>query len=586
MRAPKLPHLCSGLGAAAVCLALASCAHPLERTAQEELRESLLASHRAYLQSVADAGVIQIQRDPSEVEQRLSSERIEQLDQISGVQAYEEEPLQLGSDLLGRTGAQAVELSLRRAVELAMEHNLDVAVARLNPAIASTQLVQAQAVFDAVFFTTADWTKLDTPQPGGTIPGLASNRQSELLELRTGIRQPLITGGEASISTGLIRDERQPSVFAVDRFYQADVLLSLRQPLLRSFGADVNRAEIFLAQNAREAQAQDLRRQIIETAFFVEEAYWQLVLARQQLLIQQRLLERTIEDYRRLEQRAAYDVTRVRLTEAASFVELRRSEVIRARQQVRLASDRLKQLINAPDLPVSEETLILPVDKPTDASIRFSLLDAVSTALRQRPELQVALLNIDDASIRQRVADNARLPILDLVASVGFNGLSTDGPGEAYDRLGDLDFIDYLLRAQFEAPIGNRAAEALYEQRQLERRQAATAYRQAAQAVVLEVKNAMRDVLTSYELIGATRAARRAAAENLRALEVQEEAGVALTPEFLLDLKLNAQQRLADAETQEVQALTQYMTAIARLYQAMGTLLEQNNIVFRDEPGP
>jgi outer membrane protein TolC len=98
------------------------------------------------------------------------------------------------------------------------------------------------------------------------------------------------------------------------------------------------------------------------------------------------------------------------------------------------------------------------------------------------------------------------------------------------------------------------------------------------------VKSSLRDVLTSYELIGATRASRRAAADSLRAIEEQEAAGVALTPEFLLDLKLSTQQRLADAEIQEVQALTGYNTAISQLYQAMGTLLDRNQIEFIAEP--
>ena len=53
---------------------------------------------------------------------------------------------------------------------------------------------------------------------------------------------------------------------------------------------------------------------------------------------------------------------------------------------------------------------------------------------------------------------------------------------------------------------------------------------------------------------------------------------MALTPEFLLDQKLNTQQRLADAEVQEVRALSDYATAIAQLYQVTGTLLDRNGI--------
>ena len=114
------------------------------------------------------------------------------------------------------------------------------------------------------------------------------------------------------------------------------------------------------------------------------------------------------------------------------------------------------------------------------------------------------------------------------------------------------------------------------------RKQSVVAYQALAQTTVLEVKNALRELLTSYELIGATRSARLSAADALRAIEEQEAAGVALTPEFLLDLKLRAQERLADAETQEVQSLINYNNAISALYQQMGTLLHRDGIVFEN----
>jgi outer membrane protein TolC len=455
----------------------------------------------------------------------------------------------------------------------------------MAPAIAQTQVAQAQAQFDAVFFTTADWGKLDTPQPGGLIPGLAGNTRREDFALGGGIRKPLSTGGFMTAETNVRRQEQTPTFFGTPRFYDSDVLVSLTQPLLRNFGSDVNRASIVLAESAQESEVQRLRATLIDQVAQAERLYWNLVAAKDQLLIQVRLLERTVEDRDRLKKRVTFDVSPVRITEANSFVELRRSEVIRARQEVRVASDRLKRVVNSPELPLSDETVLLPVETPVEAPLSFSLLDAVTAALRHRPEMQIALLNIKDASVRQRVADNARLPLLDLTATTRVNGLGLDSAGDAYDQLTDADFIDYLLGAQFEMPIGNRAAEALYTQRRLEREEAVLDYQRLAQDLVLAVKSSLRDVLTSYELIGATRASRRAAADSLRAIEEQEAAGVALTPEFLLDLKLSTQQRLADAEIQEVQALTGYNTAISQLYQAMGTLLDRNQIEFIAEPG-
>ena len=637
----------SGVGALAGVVGLLSvlgvggCSSPLgEGPEGEGLRAELMRAQRAFLEGTVAGPEVQTRRASSDVERQLTDEQRAELDRISGAEAYADESLELGPDLLsplphrgaatdvpevpgsaaadftepGRVvayeeTADVVRVSLQQAVALAVKNNLDVETARLRPAIAQAEVARAAAAFDAVVFASAGFQNLDQPGAGDSLnfaglgpgagggvgggigPGafttLSNDQQSERYTLSTGIRQRFVSGATGSVETRLEYQTRDPASFGAEEFYDADLLFSLTQPLLQGFGADVNRSEIYLTRNAEASAIEDLRQRLLETVEATEAQYWDVALARQALLIQNRLLRRTIEDRDRLLDRIEYDVSPVRLTEANSFVELRRADAIRARQRLRDASDRLKQLINAPELPVTKETLLLTSEDPTDEPVGFSLLDSVMTALDRRPEMRRALLEIDSASIRQRVADNLRLPVLDLTAQINLNGLDEDDPGTAYGNLAELDYVDYILGVQFEQAIGNRGDEALYRKRRLERRQSVLQYQRAAQEVILEVKEALRAVLTNYELIGATRAARRAAADNLRAIEEQEAAGFAeLTPEFLLDIKLQTQSRLADAETQEAAAIRDYQTAIARLHRVTATLLERNRIEFAPRPGP
>lgn len=565
--------------------ALAACRHPLQRTAEQALRDRLLATHRAYHDALIDAPMIELEREPSDVEQRLAeSGRVGQLDTMSGPTAYSDQPLQLGTDLFGETDSPTLTISLVKAIEFAVRNNLDLQYAQLLPAVSDTIVTQAEAIFDAVYFATFDFSNLDTPGAPGVGFFTGGDRRVRTHSLTTGIRKPLTSGGVLTAQTQFDITDSKPRTSAFDPIYTANVFLGLNQPLLRGFGADVTTAPIELAVNTQRSSVQDLKDRLLDVALQTESAYWSLVSARQELLIQLRLLHRTIEDRDRLVQREEFDVSPVRITEANSFVELRRADVIRARNQVRIASDRLKVLVNSPYLPVSEEALLLPSDAPADLPISFSLLDAVTTALQHRPDVQQSLIAIQDAGIRQRVADNQRLPQLDLSLVLRLNGLDGNDVEGSYEDLSELDYIDYLISAEFQMPIGNREREAAFLQRRLERQAAVIDYQRVAQAAVLNVKEALRNLQTAYELIGATRAARRAAADSLRAIEEQEKAGVALTPEFLLDLKLSTQQRLADAEIQEIQAMTTYNTAIANLYRTMGTLLHHNNIVFHETP--
>lgn len=557
----------------------AGCAGPLHRSLEEQLREQLTTASRTYTDSVADAEPIQIMHVPSEVEAELTPEHRAELEQIGGPHAHAGKELQLGRDLMGATDVRQVAISLRHALHEAARNNLDVNVARMQPAIREATITQAEAVFDLIYFANFDVNQLDTPLPR-TTPGLGAfgSSRDESGIFSTGLRKPLASGGQLTLSTGIDRNFRDPSFFAVNTYYTTNITMSLAQPLLRGFGEDVNLAQIELTRNARASDVQELRRQLAQVIQDTETAYWNLVLARQQLLIRQKLLERTLLDRDRLVARKRHDVTPVEITVANSFVEQRRADIIRARNLLRSSSDSLKRLVNSSDLNVADETILVPVDVPVEVAASHSILDAVTTALRKRPEIQQVLLNIQDASVRQRVADNARLPQLDIAATMRINGVGGD-PSDSYDLVTDADFIDYLVGLQFEVPVGNRQAEALYRQRELERRTAVIAYQNVAQQIVVDVKTSMRNTIDAFELIDANRGARLASADNMRALKARMDAGEAMTAEFL-DLRMRRMETLADDEEREMQALTGYQIAVSRLYQAMGTLLVRNSIDF------
>ena len=103
-----------------------------------------------------------------------------------------------------------------------------------------------------------------------------------------------------------------------------------------------------------------------------------------------------------------------------------------------------------------------------EVPVEYDLRESLTTAISNRPEIKQALLAIDDASIRQMLANNLRLPRLDLSAEIAYSGLNDD-PGSSFSELSDADFIDYVLGINFEIPIGNREAEAGYRRSRLQR---------------------------------------------------------------------------------------------------------------------
>lgn len=573
----------TAVAAIAGTLLPAGCSAPHRGPDALSLRQGIINSVR---QEIVDAEGIpeakEIQREPGVDRLEISEVFLRELDATTGPGSYTGRELAMGPDLFGRE-QEFVVISLERAVHTAIDNNLAVQFARLAPAISQAQVIAAEAAFDWTYFTNIDWGHADQPRTspaiGGRAVGLGSD-QRQTMSVQNGIRRNISTGAVVLLQNDYTYTnvETEDLSTSPDPAHEAAVSLQIVQPLLRNFGSDVSLAQIRINRNAERGSIASLKRDLIDTATQTELAYWQLVRSYYDYQILQRLYEQGVQIRDQVRARKSIDATQASIASANSSVEQRLGDVLAAEDILRKASDRLKLLMNDTDLDILTEVLLVPVDLPLDDPFKFSLLESIMTALEKRPEVAQAILGLDDASIREMAAQSARLPQLDVRFQMRMASLREDAL-ETYGRVTDGHFIDYTGGIVFEIPLGNRAAESSYMQRRLERAQALIALENTYEQVILEVKDALRDVVTNYRLIEQRRTARIAAGETLRALNVELEIAKGLTVQDL-DLKLRRQEALAQGEQREIQALIDYMNSMASLYSSMGTSLERNQIDF------
>lgn len=572
-------------GSVLTLLTVGACSSPLQNKADRDLRRSIReSSERELVEAEASPDIQRLTRESRVEALGIKPEDMEELTAMAGPASYAGAALPLGNNLFGQK-QKVVRITLERVISSTVRNNLNVEFARLAPAIEQQQLIAAEAAFDWIFFAAPQYSNTDEPRTSTFGSNVFSN-QTDTYEVTMGVRKPLIAGGQLSMQTEIqYQENNSPGINQLPNPAKtANFVIQLDQPLLRGFGTDTVLAQVRLARNTELDSIQQLKATLLQNVNDAEASYWALVRAASDVLVLQRLLERGEEVLDALKRRQAFTKPSA-ISNAAAAVESRRANVIRAQRTLRDASNRLKTLMNDPDLTVGSEILVLPQDRPVDQAIDFSLMDAINSGIANRPEVQRAVLSLDNTSIRQVVADNGRLPRLDLRALTRFNGQNDPGQGfgDTYGDIAEAQFVDYQLALNFEQPIGNRGPEALFRQRRLERMQATIAYRNTIQGVVAEVKSALDDIRTNYILIEQTKATRIAAAEDLRTLLADERTIQAITPEFL-NLKLQRQEALAGAEQQEVATLSDYNTSMARLYTATGTALERNKIQFRAPP--
>ena len=565
------------LASAGLAISLGGCASPLDREREMVLRRGVVDAVR---QELGDAALRPDSRITTRAIEELpiKPEFRPELERLAGPASRDFSKVDFGADLMGAE-ARMVGVTLERAVRSAVRNNLEVQFAQLAPAISEADVVGAEAAFDWVFFNNFNWTDRDQESPTPSI-GLTNGRdQRQIVNNTTGIRRPLESGGRFSVQQELIYTdfETRGLTYTPDPATQAALSLQFDQPLLRNFGSDVALAQVRLNRNAERDAVARLRIQLLQKITQAETTYWELVRSQHDVAILSRLLDRGIITREKLRARleSGLDVPPSQLADAVARVERRKIDVFRARDAVREASDRLKVLMNDPDLPVGSEIMIAPLDQPVDEATRYNLLDALTTAVQQRPEIDQAVLSIDNTSIRQTVSANQRLPQLDLQVQTRFQGMASS-LGAVSDEI-DGNFVDYLVGLAFEQPIGNRAAEAQNVRRRLEREQAVISYRNTVQQVVRDVKSSLRTVATNYQIIGTARSSRITATESLRALEVENDLTKERSSERL-ELEFNRQEALATAERSEIQAMTDFNSSVAQLYASMGTSLERNRI--------
>lgn len=584
--------ICAGI------ISVGGCSSPIERQSEKELQQAMIRAIEIEIEhakqnpepltlgSTLDLTQLEIREDHLEqIEQEFSVGGY--IDQLRASSPDPDEPISalVGDDLMGQQ-TKLIGLTLEQSIQTAVANNLSVEIASFAPAISQSLLTQAEAQFDWLFFASAQYQDSIIPQAGSGFGGSTSfvRNASQSADGSIGVSRQLTTGGTINLTNDINYTNVDSSFFGTPPIPNpanaSNITLGITQPLLRGFGRDVNMAQINLARNAERTSVAELKSSLIDAAGETEKAYWTLVLRYKELVIRSKLLERGIEVRDDIKARRVQDARQAQVADAVARVERRRSDMLVARTNLRNASDRLKQLMNDPNLPVGSEALIVPRDDATSESISYSLLDAITNGVTKRPEMEISLLSIDDSTIRQQVAKNQRLPKLELQAQAQLLGFG-DSLSDAYNDDDATRFIDdWLLGISFEQPIGNRLGEAEYRRARLERMQSVVAYRQTAQSVVLDIKIALNAIVTNNALIEQSTLSRVAQGEALRALIVEKELTNAGYSVERLNLELNQQESLANAEFAEAAALINYNTAIVDLHQAMGTTLDRSRIDF------
>lgn len=378
-------------------------------------------------------------------------------------------------------------LSLDDAIALALENNLDLAIARYNLSIADTDILRTKAGASVRGVATG----LVQGTPGGGVGGFGTGAQgagaggtsggaggagtgaSGLVQSTLGVGapvpsfDPVLTSNLSiehaafplsnTVTTGV--NSLQQNTGTANFFYQqafatgtsftvgfdnarqfsnslftslvpqvnSNFRFSLQQSLLSGFGIGPNMRFIRIARNNREISDVAFREQVIATVSQIQNIYWDLVSAYEDEKVKERslsLAEKTLSDNRAQVKLGA--LPPIEIMRAESEVATRNQDLIVSQSNLQLQQ---LLMMNAVSRSLDDQTLasaqVIPSDT-MDVPEQEPVVptqDLVNDALQSRPELAQARIDLVNREITKKAARNALLPQLDLVAWYGGSGL-------------------------------------------------------------------------------------------------------------------------------------------------------------------
>jgi outer membrane protein len=573
-------------------------------------------------------------------------------------------------DTLMRDGK--LYLSINDAVALALENNLDIAIQRYNLAIADTDILRTKAGGSTLGVNSG----VVTNTPGGGAGGLSGSVGSGSGGTSAGtggagtgagglVNSTLGSGSPITsfdpVLTGSMQMDRSftqsssifspipvsnqntgTANFSYLQGFQTGTNLSVgflnthtttnsptatyspllssglnarvTQHLLQGFGFAPNTRFIKIAKNNREISDIAFRLQIITTVDQIQNMYWDLVFAYENVRVQNESLafaSKTLSDTKKqveIGTLAPIEVVRAQSTVAGDQQQLTLAMTNLQLQQLLMKNALSRTLVDArladaEVIPTS--TMQLPQQEPI-----VPTQDLVTDALSHRAELAEARITLSNTEISNKAVRNALLPSLDLYAYYGGTGIGGNvalppcppgggggfeacfdptnaappfhnggpvGYSSALSQLVDSSAPDKGVGLSLTIPLRNRVAQATQIRSELEYRQSQMRLQQLENQVRIEVRNAQFAVQQNRASVSSAQAAVDLGKQSLDAEQKKYALGASTTT-----LVLQNQSALATAESTLVSAMAAYEKAQVELDRSTGLLLDHTGIQISD----
>ena len=488
----------------------------------------------------------------------------------------------LAAPLPAQENQPVMNLSLKEAIQLALQKNFDIQLSAMDTQSAYATLVGSYGIYN--FSLTEDLGfSASKARSLTSFRGSDSNNQ----DLSSTLSRKIFTG--ASVSTGLTlgRSATNSITSSLNPAFSNSWNLNVTQPILKNFGKLATERQIMINRNTLKIDEQTFETQVINTLVDVESKYWTLVSTYDALTVAEEAVKLALEqlEINKIKVEVG-SLPEIEITSAEEGVATREAELVDAQAAVQRAMDQLKQAMVLEDWDV---TLVPTEDLREPSGKQYNFESKLKEAYENRPELRQLDLQIANNDINIKYSRNQLRPELNFTA---LYNLSSDGgtfnanefaptppeglPLSFWSTLNDVFSganRNWSVGATFVYTFGNDAARANLKNYNILRRQNLLRIEQTRYSVAVEVRSALRELEISSKQLDARR---KALLLSEKQLEVERQKfQVGSSTNFQV---LQYQNNLVTARYNVIVAQVRYSNALTELDRATGKLLASRSI--------
>ncbi len=492
-----------------------------------------------------------------------------------------------------------LELSLRNYIDAVLSNNTDIAIQRLSIEPTRNNILRSYAIFDPNFLASFNATRRLQPANDALAGASIQSTLNQPFSIRA--QQLLPTGATYFVNFDASKSSSNSQFALFNPAISSSLNASFSQPLIRFRGSFITKLPVTIAQSRLRQTEFSIEDQLLRLVNTAENAYWDVIFARENLKVQEQNLALNEQLLKRAQRELELgSMSELEIYQPKAQYANAEIAVVQARYSLQAAEDVLRRQMGADldvklrELPITlTETIAAPPELALDRN------ELVQRGIRQRPDVKIARQALDIDELVIKGTTNALLPDLSLTAQYGSFGrggpfsqrtnifdidgtrsslinVLPGGIGDSFSQLFGFNYPVYGMGLTLRLPLRDRRASADYADSLVNKRLDLLRLRNNEQQVRLDVLNAITQVENSRASVKLAEVQLDAAQKRLEGDQKRYDLGV-ITLFFLLD----AQTAYNRAQSDLVRQAVNYRRNITTLSRQTGDLLAERNIAIQ-----